>query len=90
MFVLKTIAPTVPAALTFVTRVSIVTLLKASSAARADAWMFDAAAEGEIQKPSTNEPFELSLVLIVTSVGKKDGVMSSVVPTNASAATANV
>jgi hypothetical protein len=52
--------------------------------------MFDAAAVGEIQKPSTKEPFELALVLMVIAVGKKVGVTENVVPTNASEVTANV
>jgi hypothetical protein len=52
--------------------------------------MFDAAAAGETQLPSTKEPFELALVLMVIAVGKKVGVTESVVPTKASASTANV
>ena len=52
--------------------------------------MFDAAAAGDTQLPSIKEPFVLGLVLMVKAVGKKVGVTESVVPTKASAATANV
>jgi hypothetical protein len=83
-FALTSIEPTVPIALTSVTRVSIVTFLKASSAASADAWMFDAAAEGEIQIPSINEPLEFAFAVMVTSVGKKLGVIVAIAPTKAS------
>ena len=89
MFVLKTIAPTVPVVATFVTRVSMVTFLKASSAAKAEAWIFEAAAVGVTHTPSMNEPLELALVLIVTSVARNVGVTVNEVPIKASAVTVN-
>ena len=49
-----------------VMKVSMVTSLRASSAATAEAWMLDAAAEGEIQSPSIKEPFEFGLEVMLT------------------------
>ena len=46
--------------------------------------MFEAAAVGDTQKPSTNDPLVFPPVLMVTPVGKKAGVMVTVVPTKAS------
>jgi hypothetical protein len=70
---------------TSVTRVSIVTLLEASSVAKSDARIFDAVAAVATQTPSINEPFVLAFAVTVTEVGKNVGVTVSDAPTKASA-----
>jgi hypothetical protein len=52
--------------------------------------MFEGAAEVATQNPSMKDPFELGLVLIVTSVGKNVGVTVRDVPTKASEVTVRV
>jgi hypothetical protein len=46
--------------------------------------MFEVPGDGEIQKPSINEPLVFPPVLIVTDVGRKVGVIVIEVPRKAS------
>jgi hypothetical protein len=52
--------------------------------------MLEAVAVVATQTPSTKEPFELALELIVTEVGKNVGVTVREVPTKASEVTVRV